>query len=84
MLQEQYVCIHLQFTECGIDMNENINCTSQKRNVFTKFQEQFLSEDVIKWRYHSAEKDIVCMNDIDSDTGVLIPNSCNMYKELFW
>ena len=62
------------YKECGIDMNENINCSSENRNVFTKFKEQLLSEGVIKWRYHSTDKDIVCMNDIDSETGVLIPN----------
>ena len=62
------------YKECGIDMNENINCASENRNLFTKFKEQLLTEGVIKWRYHSTDKDIVCMNDIDSETGVLIPN----------
>ena len=62
------------YKECGIDMNENINCASENRNVFTKFKEQLLSEGVIKWRYHTTHKDIVCMNDMDSDTGVLKPN----------
>ena len=55
-------------------MNQNINCASENRNLFTKFKEQLLSEGVIKWRYHSTDKDIVCMNDIDSETGVLILN----------
>ena len=56
-------------------MNQDINFPTQNRNVFTKFREQLLCEDVIKWRYHSNQMDIVCLNDIDSDTGVLIPNS---------
>ena len=63
------------YRECGVDMNQDINCASQNRNVFTKFKEQLLSEDVIKWRYHCSQMDIVCLNDIDSDTGVLIPNA---------
>ena len=62
------------YKECGIDMNENINCSSENRNVFTKFKEQLLSEGVLKWRYHTTDKDILCMNDMDSDTGVLKPN----------
>ena len=69
----------------GTHMNENINCASENRNVFTKFKEQLLSEGEIKWRYHTSDKDIVCMNDMDLDTGVLKPNdcTCNLYKELF-
>ena len=37
-------------------------------------KEQLLSEGLIKWRYHITHKDIVCMNDMDLDTGVLKPN----------
>ena len=55
-------------------MNQDINFASQNRHVFTIFKEQLLCEGVIKWRYHSSQMDIVCLNDIDSDTGVLIPN----------
>ena len=63
------------FKECDIDMNDDINCASQNRNVFREFKEQLLLQGIIKWRYHSNDMDICCLNDIDSDTGVLIPNS---------
>ena len=71
------VCVNASaiYRECGIDMNQDINFDMQNRNVFTKFREQLLCEDVIKWRYHSDQMDVVCLNDIDSETGVLIPNS---------
>ena len=63
------------YRECGIDMNQDSNCALLNRNVFTKFKEQLLCEGVIKWRYHSSQMDIACLNDIDSDTGVLIQNA---------
>ena len=46
------VCVHPSaiYKECGIDLNQDINCASEHRNLFTKFKEQLLSEGVIKWR----------------------------------
>ena len=49
-------------------------CVSD-RGVYTTFKTQLLTTVLIKWRFSEGGKDICVMNDINSASGHLIPNS---------
>ena len=49
-------------------------CVSD-RGVYTTFKTQLLTTGLIKWRFSEGGKDICVMNDINSTSGHLIPNS---------
>ena len=49
-------------------------CVSD-RSVYTTFKTQLLTSGLIKWRFSEGGKDICVMNDINSTSGHLIPNS---------
>ena len=60
-------------------------CVSE-RSVYTKFKNQLLTNGLIQWRYSEGGKDICVMNDINSTSGHLIPNSfvhvsCEEFEE---
>ena len=61
------------------------DCVSE-RSVYSTFKNQLLTSGLIKWRLSEGGKDICVMNDINSTSGHLIPNSfvhvsCEEFEE---
>ena len=59
----------------GVDLNKILNSTNQNRNLYTKFQENLISDGLIQWRLHVNQQDICVMSDINTTIGLLVPNS---------
>ena len=59
----------------GVDLNKILNSANQNRNLYTKFQENLISDGLINWRLHDNQQDICVMSDINTTTGLLVPNS---------
>ena len=59
----------------GIDLNAVLNTAKKERPLYATFIENFLHHGEIKWRFHSAEKDICVMSDINPGNGILFPGS---------
>ena len=58
-----------------LNYNEILNVANKNRSLYVNFKEQLLSEGILKWRYHSPDKDVCVMSDTNDDTGVLLPTS---------
>ena len=58
----------------GVDLNKILNSANQNRNLYTKFQENLISDGLIKWRMHDKQQDICVMSDISTTTGLIVPN----------
>ena len=58
-----------------LNYNEILNAANKNRSVYVNFKEQLLSEGTLKWRFHSADKDICVISHINDNTGVLQPTS---------
>ena len=52
-----------------------MNVANKNRSLYVNFKEQLLSEGILKWRYHSPDKDVCVMSDTNDHTGVLLPTS---------
>ena len=61
------------FAEVGEDMETGLNKANSSRTIYTNFTEQLLADGIIKWRFHSENKDICVMNDYNPTTGLLMP-----------
>ena len=59
----------------GIDLNAVLNTAKKERPLYATFIENLLHHGEIKWRFHSAEKDICVMSDINPGNGILLPGS---------
>ena len=55
--------------------NDILNAAKKNRSLCVNFKEQLLSEGTLRWRFHSLNKDICVMSDINDNTGVLQPTS---------
>ena len=61
--------------EVGTDLNSvlisaDLNCT-----IYKTFKEQLVTEGIIHWRYHNDTTDVYIMNDINTFTGFMMPNT---------
>lgn len=61
--------------EAGVEMSTILNCANPRRSLYTIFQEELITQGVIRWRLHESETDVCVMSDINSTTGCLMPNS---------
>lgn len=59
----------------GVDLNELLNCAKPNRSLYTHFKEELLTNGTIKWRSHDFRSDTCIMTDVNSSTGIMIPNS---------
>ena len=63
------------FTAVGADINTQLNCAKPNRSLYKLFEEQLLTEGIIKWHLHDEHRDICIMNDIKATTRHLMPQS---------
>lgn len=66
----QSVCQHI-----GDSLMSKLNCAATNRSIYMDFAEQLLTDGIIRWRHHSETEDTCIMNDYNSESGVLLPNS---------
>ena len=62
-------------SEVGADLNIQLNCANSSRTLYAMFEEQLLSEGIIRWRLHKSNTDICIMNDYNPNTGYLMSQS---------
>ena len=62
---------HTVFTAVGADISTQFNCANQNCTLYKLFEEQFVSEGIIKWRLHEQNRDACIMNDIKSNASVI-------------
>ena len=63
------------FTAAGADISTQFNCANPNCTLYKLFEEQFITEGIIKWRLHEQNQDVCIMNDIKPTTGHLKPQS---------
>ena len=51
------------------------NCTNPNLTLYKLFEEQLITEGIIKWRLHEQNRYVCIMNDIKPTTGHLMPQS---------
>ena len=61
--------------EVGADLNSVLNSADLNRTIYKTFKEQLVTEGIIRWCYHDDTTDICIMNDINTATGFMMPNS---------
>ena len=66
---------HTVFTAVGADISTQFNCANPNRTLYKLFEEQLITEGIIKWRLHEQSQDFCIMNDIKLTTGHLMPQS---------
>ena len=58
-----------------VQLDELLNSASKHCTLYTKFQEEMVTEGTIKWRLSDEEEGDICvMNDHNRSTGAFIPN----------
>ena len=62
----------------GVDLNQFLNSAQQNRTLYSKFKEQLITEGIIKWHCHEVHEDIAVLTDINTTTGLIVPNSLYM------
>ena len=72
------------FAEVGANMNTQLNCTNPNHTLYQVFEEQLITEDIIKWQLHDDNKDICLMNDIKATRGHLMPQSSMLSVQRNW
>ena len=63
------------FTAVGADISTQFNCANPNCTFYKLFEEQLITEGIIKWRLHEQNRDVCIMNDIKPTTGHLMPQS---------
>ena len=60
----------------GLQLEELLNSASKHHTLYTKFQEDMLTEGIINWRLNDEQEGNICvMNDYNRFTGSFIPNN---------
>ena len=52
------------FTAVGADISTQFNCANPNRTLYKLFEEQLVTEGIIKWRPHEQSQDVCIMNNI--------------------
>ena len=52
------------FTAVGADISTQFNCANPNHTLYKLFEEQLITEGIIKWRLHEQSQDVCIMNDI--------------------
>ena len=59
----------------GLQLDEILNSALTQQTLYTKSQEDMLTQDTINWRLNDEEEGNICvMNDYSKSTGAFIPN----------
>ena len=59
----------------GLQLDEILNSALTQHTLYTKFQEDMLTQGTINWRLNDEEEGNICvMNDYRKSTGAFIPN----------
>ena len=66
---------HAVFTAVGADISTQFNCANPNCTLHKLFEEQLVTEGIIKWRLHEQNRDVCIINDIKPTTGHLMPQS---------
>ena len=61
--------------EVGADLNNVLNSADSNHAIYKTFKEQLLTEGIIRWNYHDDTTDVCIMNDVNTSTGFMMPNS---------
>ena len=61
--------------EVGADLNNVLNSADSNRTIYKIFKEQLVTEGIIQWCYHDDTTDVCIMNDVNTSTGFMMPNS---------
>ena len=59
----------------GIDLNVVLITANKEKPLYATFIKNLLHHGEIRWRFHSAEKDICVMSDINPGNDILLPGS---------
>ena len=62
-------------TAVGTDISTQFKCANPNCTLYKLFEEQLVTEGIIKWRLHEQNQDVCIMNDIKPTTGHLMPQS---------
>ena len=63
------------FTAVGADISTQFNYANPNHTLYKLFEEQLITEGIIKWRLDEQNRDVCTMNDIKPTTGHLMPQS---------
>ena len=61
--------------EVGADLNNVLNSADSNCTIYKIFKEQLVTEGIIWWYYHDDTTDVCIMNDVNTSTGFMMPNS---------
>ena len=61
--------------EVGADLNDVLNSADSNHTIYKTFKEQLVTEGIIWWCYHDDTTDVCIMNDVNTSTGFMMPNS---------
>ena len=61
--------------EVGADLNNVLNSADSNRTIYKTFKEQLVAEGIIRWCYHDDTTDVCIINDVNTSTGFMMPNS---------
>ena len=61
--------------EVGANLNNVLNSADSNHTIYKTFKEQLVTEGIIQWCYHDDTTDVCIMNDVNTSTGFMMPNS---------
>ena len=61
--------------EVGANLNNVLNSADSNRTIYKTFKEQLVTEGIIQWCYHDDTTDVCVMNDVNTSTGFMMPDS---------
>ena len=60
--------------EVGANLNNVLNSADSNHTIYKTFNEQLVTEGIIRWHYHDDTTDVCIMNDVNTSTGFMMPN----------
>ena len=61
--------------EVQANLNNVFNSADSNHTIYKTFKEQLVTEGIILWHYHDDTTDVCIMNDVNTATGFMMPNS---------
>jgi hypothetical protein len=58
-----------------LELAMNVNQPSNNHDLYSEFKRKLVLDGIVSWRVHSADEDVLAMNDYDVETGEFMPSS---------
>jgi len=61
--------------DLSVELALNLSQQDTSCDIYSEFKRKLVLDGVVCWRVHSADKDVLAMNDYDDETGDFMPSS---------